>query len=101
MLSGTSIPDADGEPWESEEPVISDTEIGAITAEPPARTQVSGVGCEKRKTRSSARTERTEQPERTAPGKDNPLTRALRSHQLWLTLTYFALLILMARGLAG
>jgi hypothetical protein len=29
------------------------------------------------------------------------LTRALRSHQLWLTLTYFGLLGLMARGLAG
>ncbi len=29
------------------------------------------------------------------------LTRALRSHQLWLTLTYFGLLVLMARGIAS
>lgn len=27
--------------------------------------------------------------------------RALRSHQLWLTLTYLGLLVLMGRGLAG
>ena len=29
------------------------------------------------------------------------LTRALRSHQLWLTVTYFCLLTLMARGFAS
>jgi hypothetical protein len=29
------------------------------------------------------------------------LTRALRSHQLWLTIAYFGLLGLVARGLAG
>lgn len=28
-------------------------------------------------------------------------TRALRSHQLWLTLTYLGLLLLMARGFAS
>ena len=37
--------------------------------------------------------------------KDKILTtraaRALRSHQLWLTLTYLGLLVLMGRGLAG
>jgi hypothetical protein len=33
--------------------------------------------------------------------KGLPLTRALRSHQLWLTITYFGLLVLIARGLAG
>jgi len=33
--------------------------------------------------------------------KDTPLTRALRSHQLWLTITYLGLLVLMGRGLAG
>ena len=32
--------------------------------------------------------------------KDEPLTRALKSHQLWLTLTYFGLLLLVARGIA-
>jgi len=30
-----------------------------------------------------------------------PLTRALRSHQLWLTVGYLGLLALMARGYAG
>jgi hypothetical protein len=29
------------------------------------------------------------------------LTRALRSHQLWLTVTYLGLLGLMARGIAS
>lgn len=29
------------------------------------------------------------------------MTRALRSHQLWLTLTYFGLLVLAARGIAS
>jgi hypothetical protein len=33
--------------------------------------------------------------------KANPLTRALRSHQLWLTITYLGLLVLMARGIAS
>jgi hypothetical protein len=33
--------------------------------------------------------------------KEVPLTRALRSHQLWLTITYLGLLALMGRGLAG
>lgn len=33
--------------------------------------------------------------------EDSILTRALRSHQLWLTLTYLGLLVLMGRGLAG
>ncbi len=32
--------------------------------------------------------------------KEPTVTRALRSHQLWLTLTYFGLLVLMARGFA-
>ena len=29
------------------------------------------------------------------------MTRALRSHQLWLTLTYLGLLLLIGRGFAG
>lgn len=29
------------------------------------------------------------------------MTRALRSHQLWLTIAYFGLLTLMARGFAS
>ncbi len=29
------------------------------------------------------------------------MTRALRSHQLWLTVTYFGLLVLMAKGLSS
>ena len=29
------------------------------------------------------------------------MTRALRSHQLWLTVTYFGLLVLMANGLSS
>lgn len=33
--------------------------------------------------------------------KATSLTRALRSHQLWLTITYFGLLLLMARGFAS
>lgn len=33
--------------------------------------------------------------------KDAPLTRALRSQELWLTLTYLALLMLMAKGFAS
>ncbi len=33
--------------------------------------------------------------------KEIALTRALRSHQLWLTLTYLGLLVLIGRGLAG
>jgi hypothetical protein len=33
--------------------------------------------------------------------KGTPLTRALRSHQLWLTITYLGLLVLMARGIAS
>jgi hypothetical protein len=35
------------------------------------------------------------------PREETILTRALRSHQLWLTLTYLGLLVLMGRGLAG
>ena len=31
-------------------------------------------------------------------GRSTLTTRALRSHQLWLTLAYFGLLSLMARG---
>lgn len=103
-----------------EAPVTLDTEIELIARERPARAQVSGVGFEKRKTRprscvgraaspalmlgtehSRRRAARTPETERREERKDAPLTRALRSHQLWLTLTYFALLILMARGLAG
>jgi len=33
--------------------------------------------------------------------KGTPLTRALRSHQLWLTITYLGILVLMARGIAS
>ena len=33
--------------------------------------------------------------------KGKALTRALRSHQLWLTITYLGLLVLMARGIAS
>ncbi len=33
--------------------------------------------------------------------KENTLTRALRSHQLWLTIAYLGLLVLMARGIAS
>ena len=33
--------------------------------------------------------------------KGKPLTRVMRSHQLWLTLTYFGLLVLMARGISS
>lgn len=29
------------------------------------------------------------------------MTRALRSHQLWLTVAYFGLLVLMAKGLSS
>jgi len=39
------------------------------------------------------------EPPQDPEGKN--LTRALRSHQLWLTLTYFGLLVLMARGIAS
>ena len=36
-----------------------------------------------------------------SPGSGgSPLTRALRSHQLWLSLTYLGLLVLMARAYA-
>jgi hypothetical protein len=35
------------------------------------------------------------------PPRGLKLSRALRSHQLWLTLTYFGLLVLMARGIAS
>ena len=35
------------------------------------------------------------------PPEGNTLTRALRSHQLWLTVTYLGLLSLMARGFAS
>jgi lipoprotein-anchoring transpeptidase ErfK/SrfK len=124
MLSATPISgSADQSGWEPKTPVIPDTEAAPIMAELPARTQVSGIGCEKRKTRRSprsgrapspcpgtetsdsrptARADRREKPESIERRReDTPLTRALRSHQLWLTLTYFALLILMARGLAG
>lgn len=110
MLSAKPIPDsAERGSWRTEAAVTPDTETAAIAVELPARAQVSGIGCEKRKTRRSPRSGRTPSP---CPGpekpesierrrEDTPLTRALRSHQLWLTLTYFALLILMARGLAG
>jgi len=33
--------------------------------------------------------------------KGKTLTRVIRSHQLWLTLTYFGLLALVARGIAS
>lgn len=33
--------------------------------------------------------------------KETPLTRALRSQELWLTLTYLGLLLLMAKGFAS
>lgn len=33
--------------------------------------------------------------------KESPVTRALRSQELWLTLTYLALLLLMAKGFAS
>jgi len=33
--------------------------------------------------------------------KGKTLTRVMRSHQLWLTLTYFGLLALVARGIAS
>ena len=36
-----------------------------------------------------------------ATRKEMILTRALRSHQLWLTVTYLGLLVLMARGIAS
>ena len=38
--------------------------------------------------------------EPTAP-EGNIVTRALRSHQLWLTVAYFGILGLMARGFAS
>jgi hypothetical protein len=33
--------------------------------------------------------------------KEPPVTRALRSQELWLTLTYLGLLLLMAKGFAS
>ena len=33
--------------------------------------------------------------------KEHPVTRALRSQELWLTLTYLGLLLLMAKGFAS
>jgi len=33
--------------------------------------------------------------------KDTPVTRALRSQELWLTLAYLGLLLLMAKGFAS
>jgi len=33
--------------------------------------------------------------------KETPVTRALRSQELWLTLTYLGLLLLMAKGFAS
>lgn len=33
--------------------------------------------------------------------KGKTLTRVMRSHQLWLTITYLGLLVLMARGIAS
>jgi hypothetical protein len=38
-------------------------------------------------------------PDRAA--RKEHMTRALRSHQLWLTVAYFGLLSLMARGIAA
>ena len=34
-------------------------------------------------------------------GRKSTLTRALRSHQLWLTVAYLGILTLMARGFAS
>ena len=33
--------------------------------------------------------------------KGKTLARVMRSHQLWLTITYLGLLVLMARGIAS
>lgn len=41
-------------------------------------------------------------PEADEPsGRKNLVTRALRSQELWLTLTYLGLLLLMAKGFAS
>ena len=41
-------------------------------------------------------------PETIQPsGRKNLVTRALRSQELWLTLTYLGLLLLMAKGFAS
>ncbi len=41
-------------------------------------------------------------PETNEPsGRKNLVTRALRSQELWLTLTYLGLLLLMAKGFAS
>jgi hypothetical protein len=50
---------------------------------------------------NTARVENDKSPGSQKQRKEVPLTRALRSHQLWLTITYFGLLALMGRGLAG
>jgi len=51
--------------------------------------------------REAERQARERMPDQKPDQKGTPLTRALRSHQLWLTITYFGLLVLIARGLAG
>ena len=41
-------------------------------------------------------------PERSAqPNGTTPMTRALRSNEFWLVLTYFGLLVLVAKGLSS
>ena len=69
-----------------------DTAIRSGITEDPAGSQVPTRVIEEKGGR---------RPIRPMIRKGKALTRALRSHQLWLTITYVGLLILMARGIAS
>ena len=76
--------------------VTIDTAIRSGITEDPAGSQVPTRVIEEKGGRRSEVA-----PQIEIQIRETALTRTLRSHQLWLTLTYLGLLILMGRGIAS
>jgi hypothetical protein len=81
--------------------VTTDTTIGSRTPEDWHGLQVLTRASEEKSGRLRKRARPFDSMTRADDPKGKPLTRVMRSHQLWLTLTYFGLLVLMARGIAS
>ena len=81
--------------------VTIDTAIDSRTPEDRRGPQVLTRAFEEKSGRRRKHARPFDSMTRADDPKGKPLTRVMRSHQLWLTLTYFGLLVLMARGIAS
>lgn len=79
--------------------MTQNTDEGAGTGKIPPGSQVPPLSFDVQRDRAQARVPAP--PQSASTYGTHAMTRALRSHQLWLTVTYFGLLVLMAKGLSS